>query len=198
MSDQTDDYGRDTPKAEERGGGGYPSPSGGGYPQGGGGYSPQSPQGSGGYPYGGSGYPPQGTGGYPPPPGAYPTASYSSDTASDGGWRGSSGARTQEARSFLSALLDFSFESLVTTKIIKFVYIIMVALAGLYGLVLLYFAFANFAGGSIVTGLLMLIAAPLVFLFLVVLYRIALEVVMVVFRIGEDIREIRNRGGGLD
>ncbi len=86
-------------------------------------------------------------------------------------------------RSFFGALFDFSFKSYVTPKIIKIIFAMVIVLSGLGALGFVVFAFsANVVAGVFV----LLIVAPLVFLFYVILYRVFLEVVMAVFAIAEN------------
>lgn len=90
---------------------------------------------------------------------------------------------------FLSALFDFSFSEFVTTKIIKILYGILIVLAGVAALVAIIAGFTNSVG----QGILMLILSPLVFLLYVILARVWLELVIVIFRIAENVGEIAER-----
>jgi len=96
-----------------------------------------------------------------------------------------------DARGFLSALFDFSFTSFVTTKIIKVLYILITVLVSLSALSYTIFAFRV----SPVVGLLMLvIGAPLFIIIVMAFWRLVLESFVVVFRIAEDLRAMRERG----
>ena len=90
---------------------------------------------------------------------------------------------------FLSALFDFSFSEFVTTKIIKILYGIFIVLAGIAALVAIIVGFIDSAG----QGILMLILSPLVFLLYVIMARVWLELVIVIFRIAENVGEIAER-----
>jgi hypothetical protein len=96
-----------------------------------------------------------------------------------------------EPKGFLGALFDFSFTSFVTPKVVKVLYILIVVVVGLsaVGFALSVLA-ANVGLGLIV----LLIGAPLYFLVVTALYRITLEFFMVIFRMAQDIRAIRERG----
>lgn len=98
---------------------------------------------------------------------------------------------TAEPKGFLGALFDFSFTSFVTPKVVKVLYILIVVVVGLsaVGFALSVLA-ANVGLGLIV----LLIGAPLYFLVVTALYRITLEFFMVIFRMAQDIRAIRERG----
>ena len=127
-----------------------------------------------GQPYGqGQGYPGQGApyqapGGYPSPQG------------------------TSGQKGFVASLFDVSFNNFVTPTIIKVVYILVMILAGLGALGIAASGF----GVSVVFGLIaLIIIAPLFFFVELSLWRIALEIFMVIFRIGDDIHAMR--GGGM-
>ncbi len=89
-------------------------------------------------------------------------------------------------RGFLSSLFDFSFESLVTPRIIRVLYIISVALIGLAILVGAIGALAYDGGVSVV----MLILAPVGFLIGVIYVRVMLELIMVIFSIADGVRDV--------
>lgn len=85
-------------------------------------------------------------------------------------------------KGFLGSLFDLSFSEMVTTKIIKILYIISIFASGLTALATIFTGFSN----SIVAGILTLILAPIVFLFYVIFARMSLELVVVVFKIAEN------------
>ncbi len=85
-------------------------------------------------------------------------------------------------KGFFGSLFDLSFSSLVTTKIIKVLYVLALIVIGLGALALIITGFAD----SVTSGVLMLvIVAPLFALLYVVYTRVILEVVIVLFRILE-------------
>ncbi len=96
----------------------------------------------------------------------------------------------ETGKGFLGALFDFSFSEFITKKVIRILYIILVLFCGLGAL---FFIFAGFAQ-SVVSGLLFLIISPLIFLLYVILIRIALEIYLVIFQIGDHTREIAEQG----
>ncbi len=102
---------------------------------------------------------------------------------------------TSAAAGFFASLLDFSFTTFVTAKIIKVLYGLAFLVAGLLSLFWIVTAFA----ASTVFGILtLLIGAPLFCLITVVYARVLLELIIVVFRIAEHTGEMaqRARGGG--
>lgn len=135
-----------------------------------GGYPPPGPQG----PPPAHGQPPPATpppGWGPPPPADYGVPGYATST---GGGTG-----------FFGSLFDMSFSSFVTTKLVKVIYILAMVLIGLTALAQLVVALASGEGGAIVASLLLV---PLFALLALIWTRVGLELVMVVFRIGEDAR----------
>jgi Zn-dependent protease with chaperone function len=103
---------------------------------------------------------------------------------------------TAEAKGLLRSLFDFGFTSLITTKIIRFVYALLVVLytLGAFGLFI-----AGLASGSATGVFAALILVPLGYIVYLILIRMWMEFLIVVFRIGDDIHAIRvggQMGGG--
>jgi hypothetical protein len=106
----------------------------------------------------------------------------------------------QEPRGFVGALLDTTFSSFITAKFIRFLYILVLffgacmALAYLFGITA---ALSGFMNGFIA----FIFAIPLAAIFAViwvVFMRIWLEIVIVIFRMAENIQALadRSRQGG--
>ena len=91
-----------------------------------------------------------------------------------------------EAKGFIGALFDLSFTNFITTKIIKFMYIVAIVVCALYALAMVGAAFSS----NSMLGLGALIVSPLLFLLFVVLARIYMELVIVIFRGAEHLAEI--------
>lgn len=87
----------------------------------------------------------------------------------------------------MASLLDPSFTTLVTTRVIKFLYILLLVLVGLG---LLGFIVASIASGSAAQIIVSLIVGPLVALLYVIYARVILEVILAIFRLLESNREI--------
>ena len=106
------------------------------------------------------------------------------------------GVRHQSAGSkgFLSSLFDFGFTSFVTPTVIKVLYVLI-----MIGTVLsaLAFTIAAFKASPIFGIGVLIIGDPLFIIIVMAFYRIILEFFVVIFRVAEDIRAIRERGGGL-
>lgn len=87
---------------------------------------------------------------------------------------------------FLRALFDFSFSQFITTRLIRLLYAIGVVIAVVVALGAIARGFSEGAGAGIVA----LIVAPLIFLLVVILARVQLEIIIVVFRIAEYLRDM--------
>jgi Domain of unknown function (DUF4282) len=85
-------------------------------------------------------------------------------------------------KGFFGSLFDISFSSLITTKVIKVLYVISLIVIGLFALFFVIGAFASSAALGVVT---LIILAPLGALLYAVYTRVILEFIIVVFRIAE-------------
>ena len=92
----------------------------------------------------------------------------------------------EEKKCFCTCLFDLSFSELITMRIIKVLYAIGIAIAGIAGLYLIVMAFTKGFG----PGLLHVIAAPIVFIFLVIVLRVCMELVLTLFKIEENTRNL--------
>lgn len=88
---------------------------------------------------------------------------------------------------FFSSLFDLNFSRVVSTRVVKWLYLIVIVLVvlGLIG----YIATAIISG-SVVAIIIAVIVGPLVALLYIILARIVLEVLVAIFRILETNREI--------
>ncbi len=135
--------------------------------------------------------------GAPQPQYGAPETQIRSDPTADWGAAGRTGAtshtasRPTESKGFLASLFDFSFTSLITVRYVKFAYVLATILIFLVALAYTIFAFAV----SKVVGLVVLIIGdPLYILLSMILCRISVEFIIVFFRIGDDIKVLRDRG----
>ncbi len=94
-------------------------------------------------------------------------------------------------KGFLGTLFDFSFTSFVATRIIKVLYVLIGVLAVLSALVYTVIAFRVNAVFGFLT---LVIGDPLFIIIVMAFWRLVLEAFVVVFRIAEDIRALRERG----
>ena len=111
-------------------------------------------------------------------------------------WQGIAGvtpaaSRPRGERGFVGSLFDFSFESFVTPKIIKVLYILVTIWTLLLGL---FFLIIGFRSGGFFGGMAVLIIVEPIFVLLTLgVYRVVLEAFMVVFRIHDDTKKIREK-----
>lgn len=94
-------------------------------------------------------------------------------------------------RSFFGKLFDFSFTEFITTDIIKILFGLAIFFSGLGALMIIISGFRINA----LLGILFLLLSPLVFLLYVMASRVALEVVMVLFRIEGHTRSLASGAG---
>ena len=92
-------------------------------------------------------------------------------------------------RGFFGALFDLSFSELITTRVIKFLFVLGIIGSAIAAIVYIVAAFSQSAG----VGVLVLIVSPLIFVIYVTVARIWLEVLIVVFRISEDVKRIADK-----
>jgi len=92
-------------------------------------------------------------------------------------------------KGFFTQLFDFSFTEFITTKIIKFIYILGMIVTGLATIVIIISAFSQ----SVVIGIVALIFSPLIFLIYVIILRVWLEIIIVIFRISENTESLKGK-----
>lgn len=83
----------------------------------------------------------------------------------------------------LSGLFDLSFDKLVTPKIIKFVYVIVLIFSAITYLGYTVFAFQITPALGV---LVLIIIGPLAFLITAILWRMTLEIAIAIFKIAEN------------
>lgn len=82
------------------------------------------------------------------------------------------------------------FDSMITPKIITFIYWLLLVLVGFSGLAMLVSSLAMM-GNSFFMGLLLLLATPIVVAVMVVVARVYCELMIVIFKMNEALQEIR-------
>ena len=87
-----------------------------------------------------------------------------------------------ENHGFFKRLFDLSFKEFITTKIVSFIFVVTIVLAGLFALGILISGLSKGGGAAFIS----LIMAPIAFFVYVLFARIWLELVIVVFRIAEN------------
>lgn len=88
-----------------------------------------------------------------------------------------------ETTGFLRSLFDLSFDKLVTPRVLKVIYVLVLIVAALTYLAYTVFAFTVSGALGLLT---LLIFGPLGFLLTAVLWRMGLELAVAVFKIAEN------------
>jgi len=88
---------------------------------------------------------------------------------------------------FLGSLFDFNFSSFVTPVVIKILYVLAIILVFLIAVGMVIQGFDLSTERGVIT---LVILAPLYFFVSILSIRIGLELVMVIFRIGENIAKM--------
>ena len=84
-------------------------------------------------------------------------------------------------------LFDFDFENFVTVKSVKFLYVLVQIFSGLFALKLIVTGFTvGFFWGLIN----LVIVVPIIFFIMIFAFRVVLEMVLVIFKISENISEM--------
>jgi len=123
--------------------------------------------------------------GYPPPQGQSAPQWQATAAAA------ASSKAAGHAKGFIGSLFDFSFNSFVTPKIIKVLYVLITCWTLLWALIFLRFGFKY--GGAAGGFFTLLIVDPILVLLTLGVYRVVLELFMVVHRMHDDLKAIRDR-----
>jgi len=97
-------------------------------------------------------------------------------------------------KGFLGTLFDFSFTEFVTTKVIK----VLLGLALVVNFILTISLIVGAFRVGWLGGILVLILSPIIYLILMLFSRIYLELIIVIFRIAENLIAIREKLGAAD
>ncbi|GGQ22392.1 hypothetical protein GCM10010187_43600 [Actinomadura coerulea] len=157
---------------------------------------PQAPGGPGG-PYG---PPPGGPAGPFPPgpgpgpgsvPGPRPPGPASGFQDPPQGWAPPPGPPGE--RNLLGALFDLNFDTMITTRVVKILYVLALIPITLFSLLMAVYGMA-WLDDSAALGLMLLLGSPFAWLFGVFATRIAMEFVVNQFKISEYLRAIKDKG----
>jgi len=94
----------------------------------------------------------------------------------------------------LTALLDLSFTQYVTTKILKWLYVLLLALVVIGGVVGVLAGLVTMFRDSFLAGLATILLSAISVLIYAVLARVWIELIMVIFRIAENTSELVRQG----
>jgi hypothetical protein len=96
-----------------------------------------------------------------------------------------------EGKGFIRSLYDFSFSSLVTLRVIRVLYVLITILYTLAAVIIFAGLLIKHTAAGVVIAI---VGVPIAYFIYLTCARIALEVLMIVFNIGKDVRAIRERG----
>lgn len=105
------------------------------------------------------------------------------------------GPRYDNDKGFFGSLFDFSFDNFIAPKLVKFLYVLLLILFSLAAIVWVIFGFAAMASGDdsgAVGGLFIIVLTPIIWFLYVMISRVWLELLIVMFKISEDIKDIRD------
>jgi uncharacterized membrane protein len=105
---------------------------------------------------------------------------------------GAGAKRSSDAKGFLGSLFDFSFTSFVTPKIVNVIYVLVTIWTVIWALIFLRFGFKY--GGAAGGFFTLLVVDPILVVLTLGAYRMVLELFMVVHRMHEELKAIRQRG----
>jgi Domain of unknown function (DUF4282) len=91
---------------------------------------------------------------------------------------------------FFGALFDLSFTSLITTKIIRVLYMLSMIVIGVVALIVVVAGFLHSGG----TGIVLLVLAPIFSLIFLVYVRVLLEISIALLRIMENTTDLVAQG----
>jgi hypothetical protein len=89
---------------------------------------------------------------------------------------------------FLSTLFDATFSHLLTVRLVRVLYLLALLSIGTYGFIALFLGIGQ--GG--ITAILSVFVVPLLALLAIGLVRVALEALVVIFRMGEQTERMSN------
>ncbi|HEX6470508.1 MAG TPA: DUF4282 domain-containing protein [Streptosporangiaceae bacterium] len=112
------------------------------------------------------------------------------------GYQPPSGPRYDNDRGFFGSLFDFSFDNFIAPKLIKFLYVLLLIIVTILAIVLIIVGLVGLGQGT-PAGLLAIVGAPIAWLVYLVIARLALEFYIVIFKISDDLKDIRDSGGGM-
>jgi hypothetical protein len=114
-------------------------------------------------------------------------------------YRPPTGRRLDNDKGFFGALFDFSFDNFIAPKLVKFLYVLSLIITTVYAIGVLIFGLISIAAGengpSTLSGLILIVLSPLVWLVGLIVTRLYLELAIVMFKISDDIKDIRDSGG---
>jgi hypothetical protein len=101
-----------------------------------------------------------------------------------------------QAKGFFGSLFDFSFTSLVTPRVVKVLYVLFLVGLVLYILGGLGYAVFMMINEQFLMGLVSLVVLPFAIILMLIFGRMYHELIILAFRIAEDLSEINKKTRG--
>ena len=95
----------------------------------------------------------------------------------------------EERKGFMSSLFDFSFRHFVTPRIIGILYGVLLVVTSIAAILMIAIMFMVGPGYGVVT---LLVIAPLYFFLSLLVYRVTLELVVVIHRMKHELADIHS------
>ncbi len=99
----------------------------------------------------------------------------------------------RKEKGFWASLFDLSFRSFALPYIVPILYILVIVFTVL---LILFWLVAAFSQNIFIGLLALVVGAPLLFFLYILSARVGLEVLVILFRIREDLQEMRKEGEG--
>lgn len=96
-----------------------------------------------------------------------------------------------ESKGFIRSLYDFSFSSFITLRVIRVLYVLITVVYSLAALFAFVGLLIRHTPGDIALAI---IGVPIGYFIYLIVARISLEILMVIFDMGKDVRTIREEG----
>lgn len=143
---------------------------------------------------------PAGLGDWAPPPpraGAAPPGAWAPSAAGQPGPQSTASPASSLSYkviepSLLGSLFDFDFRTMITPRLVKLLYVLVIVGAGFMGLGMLFNGLTAIRV-SVPLGVFLILMAPVAFLATVVYGRVLLEFLVIFFKMGEEVSQIRER-----
>ncbi len=92
-------------------------------------------------------------------------------------------------KGFFAKVFDLSFEEFVTGSVIKVLYVIAIIGAVIYAISAIAMGFKS----GVLLGIVALILSPVIFMLVVLIARIYMELIIVIFRIADSVKDISGK-----
>ncbi len=99
----------------------------------------------------------------------------------------------ENQKGFVGMIFDSSFSEFVTTRVIKVLLYLAMIVNAIWTIVIIVGGFSQ----GVLAGIIALILSPLIYIILMLIARIYLELLIVVFRIADELKSIRIKLGGV-